>query len=87
MRQTISWDDNSCAICGASKKTHDELMSRFGSIRYPVRVRPLVAYFSKDPAPEYPDSPFEYRECRKFVKKFEIFDRDGQLVPPYNSDT
>lgn len=79
----ISWEDNSCATCGASKQAHDELMKRFGKIVYPVLVRPLVARWTSNLSePELEDSPWEYRECFKFVKSFEIFDKNGSLIPP-----
>lgn len=80
MHQTISWDDDCCAVCKTPKPVHDDLLRRYGGIRY-ILPKNLTArfFFDSDPFPLEP-MPYDVKICREFVKKFEIYDRDGRLV-------
>lgn len=78
----IFWDDDCCAVCKTPKTVHDEMLKRFGEIRFVLPTFMAAKFiFESDPYPSPEAAYLNVKTCREFVWSMEILDRNENLIP------
>jgi hypothetical protein len=78
----FSVEDDRCVVCMTPKTVHDEMLARFGEIRFVLPTFMAAKFiFESDPYPSLESAYLDVKTCREFVRSMEIFDRFGDLIP------
>lgn len=68
----FSLEDDKCVVCKTQKNVHNDLMQKYGGIRYVVPKNPPAHFFTKNSEPSLEDVVYDVKICRKFVPAMEI---------------